>query len=845
MDLREFSQSGGYSTAILTTYEFDPVFFERIVLRDLIVGGVRTVIVLADSERAVMAVNRMSDDLLHLGRRYQLIPVFMQGAFHPKLSIKIDDHGALVACGSANLTQPGWLGRRHESHAGNREIASAWQVVPKTSQAADLIRVLGEIRRLSSVIGQLVDSIIDQFSWLSENHEGGDSSLLISSAEEPLCTQILRKLQGRRYNRVVIQTGSTDKVGAFLRWLHEQFGIQSAIVELDPRYSIFDPQALGTLPFEVRVRQSPTRPRLHAKIVVLEGDKENTLIYGSANCSSAAWLLPLNRGGNSEAVVCLDRVDASALEDVIDLSDSDTVLSTEVQYSGNSENNDQGEHTLHIVHAFYSPDSNLLSWIFSKPVDMSQIERCEFGEQELVPRATCDKSFQADFSGDSLNSEVQFISMVVNGVGVQHWVDHQGALDQFRDRSRNFPPPPKSPADPDANPKEVMDGLRTFAKWILDYDIQDRHGQLREARAKRARKDNKVPERKLTVDDIVGSMDDRKSRSSKSTQLGSLGTLSLQGIIGIVLGAAEVDNDEDDGDSYTREHSNERDTSSGTNGRSQDKKSDRQISLANRKRLLGQIQRFIKSIESDDFAQRCTVEQLQQAISLPLVIATACLGSDWVENTHDREQWVNTIRTTVELAVTRKCLNNSDTILSSVITRHFDIADIRQKESIGDGVLLVLFLAAIEACSTDFDDFERLLLMHDIHQSLALLTSGCDSERITLVSERLRVPSLHTDWRKRAGAALENANALQESLAKMSLVESGVTPSSKAQVGNWMWHPTNGFAVITEVEMPGKVSMRFRNNGNEIGPVYIRSRGDYKSQYRCLGDLEELRRYFE
>ena len=118
MNLRDFCRLPGFSTAVLTTYNIDPLFFERVVLYDLAAGGATRIIVLADAEQAIPLVTRACGQLVALGKRYRLIPVRMKGSFHPKMCVRIGRDQALVASGSHNLTRSGWLGVcRNETQA--------------------------------------------------------------------------------------------------------------------------------------------------------------------------------------------------------------------------------------------------------------------------------------------------------------------------------------------------------------------------------------------------------------------------------------------------------------------------------------------------------------------------------------------------------------------------------------------------------------------------------------------------------------------------------------------------------------------------------------------------------
>ena len=93
--------------AILTTYNIDPLFFERVVLYDLAAGGTTRIFVLADSAQAMPLIANARGQLMALGRRYRLIPVQMKGAFHPKVCVRIGSNQAVVAMVAAISLGPG------------------------------------------------------------------------------------------------------------------------------------------------------------------------------------------------------------------------------------------------------------------------------------------------------------------------------------------------------------------------------------------------------------------------------------------------------------------------------------------------------------------------------------------------------------------------------------------------------------------------------------------------------------------------------------------------------------------------------------------------------------------
>lgn len=68
----------------------------------------------------------------------------------------------------------------------------------------------------------------------------------------------------------------------------------------------FDPAKLAGIPLEIEVIKPKDARTVHAKFYWLEGPDGCAAVMGSANCSSAAWLIPPEEGGNVEAIAVYD-----------------------------------------------------------------------------------------------------------------------------------------------------------------------------------------------------------------------------------------------------------------------------------------------------------------------------------------------------------------------------------------------------------------------------------------------------------------------------------------------------------------------------------------------------------
>jgi hypothetical protein len=97
--------------AILSTFNFDPAFFEyRLLQRSKALANARRILVLMDAGqfRLLLAEGRPAR---WLNRRYLVVPIEKPcGVFHPKLHLLVGTTGADVICGSNNLTAPGCTG---------------------------------------------------------------------------------------------------------------------------------------------------------------------------------------------------------------------------------------------------------------------------------------------------------------------------------------------------------------------------------------------------------------------------------------------------------------------------------------------------------------------------------------------------------------------------------------------------------------------------------------------------------------------------------------------------------------------------------------------------------------
>jgi hypothetical protein len=283
MNPRDFCREKGFTSALILTWSFDADFFEEVVLHDLSAGGTGEIVVVVDSRQVAEAIERWGDRLLHLGRRYLLVPAEGLGAFHPKLMIRLGANGGSAWLGSGNVSSGGW--------GGNRELATQWSIGPdQVDSGAWLRSLLFQAESwCGSALAREAVGRMREVSWLAAAEPTSSASVLVSGGHTTLAEQLRDRWAGRRFESVQILTGSTDSHGAFLAWAQQTFGVESAAVAVHPALASFELAQIARLPLRLEFIDPVADTRmLHAKAYWFDGPDGPAAVFGSANCSATA-----------------------------------------------------------------------------------------------------------------------------------------------------------------------------------------------------------------------------------------------------------------------------------------------------------------------------------------------------------------------------------------------------------------------------------------------------------------------------------------------------------------------------------------------------------------------------
>ena len=307
MNLREICRERDYTTVIGTTYSFDPLFFERVILPDLRFGYGREIVLIGDGAQLSESINRCSSQLKQIGNSVVIEPVYLQGAFHPKILLKLGKEKALLIIGSGNMTNGGW--------GDNREIFTKLEFDKNSLKPMSVIKsvITSLLPYINSELAyQPLYRVLDNLSGIEDN----EVDFHITQPDKTLAEFLLSKWQGKNFNTLKLFTGSTDENGAFIEWCHKNFGIKKCTIASNEYNISFSKEKIKNIPVDISISPIDSDDRMHAKFYLFEGDSESCVVMGSANCSRRAWLLSPQNGGNVEAIAIYNNVKVNDFQEI-------------------------------------------------------------------------------------------------------------------------------------------------------------------------------------------------------------------------------------------------------------------------------------------------------------------------------------------------------------------------------------------------------------------------------------------------------------------------------------------------------------------------------------------------
>ena len=326
MKLYERFADTGYHSSILTTFGIDFDAYENIVLPRLRGAGCRNNIVIPDARMLTHALTGGSTLPCHAGKLYTVSGANARQVFHPKLFLQIGRKAGRIIVGSANLTSSGLAGNLElvgaidcgeEDSPEQRIVAAAWRY---------LTRFVGHEQEAQR---HQHDWMLSRAPWLRRAIAATDKVILADQTEAAFLTTGGSFGIGKRFadlidepvKRLIVVSPYWDMKLAAASYLNERLSPQEISVLIDPDVVRFPKDATHAFQNMKLFRRDGFREGrfIHAKTIIAQTTSADHVLFGSANCTTAALGCAGDAGENEE--VCLYRkLPAETIVQALDLA---------------------------------------------------------------------------------------------------------------------------------------------------------------------------------------------------------------------------------------------------------------------------------------------------------------------------------------------------------------------------------------------------------------------------------------------------------------------------------------------------------------------------------------------
>jgi HKD family nuclease len=848
---REFCQESGYRSTLLLTWSFDALFFERLVHHDLRQGGSGTQLVIADRKQVEAVSPSWSGRLQRLGRSFVLETANVTGNFHPKVILRLGEQGGAIWIGSGNITPGGW--------GKQREIASQWKFGPdQEDHGAWVSAFLAQIKGwcTSSQSLSAISRMSDE-AWIARTvtAESLDSPLIMSEGDLTLAAQLEARWRGRKFEAVHILTGSTDKTGEFLRWAHETFGIERAVVCVAPSRSIFDARKLEALPLEVVFVAPSETETLHAKYYWFEAGPESAAVVGSPNCSYSAWLRPPNKGGNVECALVYDAPVRTDFESVMTDFTGETKSPAEHLLPPRPDNESLRTSPPPYVLVLAELDTGagtIRVQISPEPDDAAEVE-ARLGS-EIIPLKQLSRGLTGGFTGlipESSRLPGTLFATARVTHGSQSFMTRSRWVDQISDlRAASSDPRLTSLFQRfrTAQTSTEQNKLSRDVHIVMDVIFGDKAGfpdlPVGQTRSATVTADENEA-RYLDPKDLIAELRATREEGNPLAAV-SQGFTSLHGVIQALF-------PDEDEDTHYEEEVDETNISSNwqsANRTSEPLQRGPEPSEKLKKRLAKQMEQFLQKLQSPGFARTCTAPQMVQAAAFPLAMAVLGQESSWTDAETAR-RWVLETATTL---FHRPLTPGTEGLLESVRARYASEGEEEEEEyqqSVGDGLLWATLGTVLLRIVTNSAgaSVERALMLREVLQRNGLVSPQA-IEKLGLLAKRVHHRRAFDDLIKEMPFVVEQLGELECLLHERSrfLIAEQDGAGQSHLPGDPLWHESAGWVFANEevaIHRSHKLTIRAWLPSQFTGPTPVVGAGGYYINLRVAAarhpDLEQFR----
>lgn len=325
--IKEFEGQKDNDYIVLTTYCFDPIFFDNYIFKKIRQNNPNAeIIVLIDAEQYEKSFDFFTSET---GKSYHLLPIYInRGVFHPKIFIFLSDSDKKLTSyvGSGNLTIPGLT--------KNAEIVSKTEYNLENSYL--------DIKIISDFINGLINGFIhdkkvtgtlqDIRDYL-EPFQGSDyyyaKYKIIHNLNQPIIQQLLDEFDNTNFEEILLLAPFLSKSPVLIDKLAEDLNFHKITLILPKNnhtpidiQKYYKSASKHNIELDILTGEFKERNRIfHSKIMYFTGPK-NYLLIGSANLTISA-LLETSTNGNIECSILFEDLEAHTILDDIKTSPFD------------------------------------------------------------------------------------------------------------------------------------------------------------------------------------------------------------------------------------------------------------------------------------------------------------------------------------------------------------------------------------------------------------------------------------------------------------------------------------------------------------------------------------------
>lgn len=335
VSLLEVIKRGGYEASLITTFNATLPFYEEVLLRKLVGAGCRHNVVLMDRQQCAAAWGSQATRPRLAGHAYTLLPIGVNGAFHPKICLLLGPKKASILVGSHNLTLSG-LGFNREitnwvevggvkDGEGVAILRSVWQMLREWINL-EHGKVPAPILESALAIERFITPLIATAGPMTRPAvlgQGAGAPSLIDQVAAHITAPV---------RRIAVLGAFFDRELLLIRELKARWPEAQVVVGIDPE-TVQHPgtcDVKAARHVDARSLLSKEAGYLHAKVFYFESDHAaaDVFVSGSANPSRPAWMGSAG-DGNVEAVLlqvgsaARKAAEATSMRDLFELPDLD------------------------------------------------------------------------------------------------------------------------------------------------------------------------------------------------------------------------------------------------------------------------------------------------------------------------------------------------------------------------------------------------------------------------------------------------------------------------------------------------------------------------------------------